>query len=117
MENYYAQPEKYNQTLWSYLKLIRKDGKHPRKPDGLFDPEENLEILRWVMRAIMNKAPNGIVIKFVLQYRINKADFSIQSWSDITDHANGFTSIVRTEKTELQAVYNVCVEYVLNQKS
>lgn len=116
MENYHETPDKYNQLLWDYLKLINKDGKRPKKPEGLFNPESNLELLRWILRAIMKNTPEGITAKCILQFKPNSAHCAIQLWNTSGTEPKIIDRFVQECEEELDATFDVCVAYILENQ-
>ena len=113
MENYYENIKKYNKILWKYLDLKDVNDIGQEKINEAFSPQDNMEILNWVLHKIKKNPREGYLNRIVIFIKEVETEVTIQEWFDVTK-PKGFVNVVKiSEKSEYRAIYNACVDYII----
>jgi len=128
MENYLANPKKYNKILFKYLGYDEAD----YSQFSPHDPVIGFEFLRWIMHKINHNPRDGYKMRVLLSIKDDETEVFIQEWHD-TSKPDGYVNVVqhkgvcdlKKEETDKEiyqdailqvshrAVYNACVDFVI----
>ena len=129
MENYFANPKKYNKILFKYLGYGAEVDCKTFTPE---DPFIGFEILRWVIHKINHNPKEGYKMRTIISIKDEETEVFIQQWYDTTK-ADGYINVVSHKEvceangggvekkqyehallsTSHKAVYNSCVDYII----
>ena len=113
MEDYYENIKKYNKVLWKYLGLKSPGTEDYDTVHEHFTPQENMEILNWVLHKIKKTPREGYQNRIVIFIKEEESEITIQEWFDVKS-PKGFVNITKVKgKSEYRAIYNACVDYII----
>lgn len=113
MEDYFENPKKYNKVIWKYLDIENPDNNNIKDIMLVFEPEKDYGILRRTLYKIKTNPKEGSIIKIIICIKADETEVVIQDWYNVND-TEGRVNVVKLKaKTEIRAVYNACVDYII----
>ena len=130
MENYFANPKKYNKTLFKYMGYGKDEVDYNQ-----FKPEDHVigyEILRWVLHKINHNPKEGKKMRVIISMKDEETEIFIQEWYDVIK-PDGYINVVHHKEvcpvkkdevgaaelkeeiltTSHRALYNACVDFIV----